>query len=813
MRWLTGSVASFTLFVLAATATFVPLAGAAGVQYLFVWPGAMRWLAVTAAVAAGLVIVHVLLGRGGARSGRWTMPLAWLGVALLGVIPAAPGVGEPAASFGYFLYDLRWWWAGAAATLAAWHLDRQRGGPVTRRLRAIATWSPHARVLLFDAIVFTVVVAAAAASTRYLRFDTGFHGDEPKYVRYCEVWYQGGGFEVSGKKLFDEMPLDASPRVAAIVPLLLRTIGEESRSLVADLRAFAASPRTFQWNRARREEGFVAGKRGGEYQIYQPGASAFFFPGYFLDRYLLATRAGYGNEFPSDMVFSHLTLLFIFGATGVALFRLLRLALESDVLALFWAPVGMLTLPTAAFAFQFYPELPALLLIVLLTTYVWFRADASERVGAAAAGAAAAGLAWFHPRFLLISGLFAIAGFVKTKQRPARSAFALAAAVVYFSIAAFAYRITGSFMPTALWNAPGGEAVLNLLAVPETLLAYALDRTWGLAPHAPILLFALPGLAVMARRSPGLPLFIVTAGLALGVPAAGHTLHAAGGTPGRLIMAAVPLLILPAAVLVRRFWPSIVLRTAFVVVIVLSLEAAITYNWNHYKIAGAMRSAGASGWRPNLAFPVLYGDDWIRSLSNIALLLIVAALIVLATAVAWRRSSRQHDARVANRVPGGWVPAATIAAILLALAVATAFNRDWTHWEYLMDGAAARRRAAHALVNLEQCRLCFATGSAAVDWRWLEPNATETVNIETSVSARTTTIHVVLAGGEDPLRFGRMRAEFGDGSTTPWEGIVGDRRVVHTYEQPGRYPVVVWLQLRNGAMRADRRTVVISGTP
>lgn len=54
-------------------------------------------------------------------------------------------------------------------------------------------------------------------------------------------------------------------------------------------------------------------------------------------------------------------------------------------------------------------------------------------------------------------------------------------------------------------------------------------------------------------------------------------------------------------------------------------------------------------------------------------------------------------------------------------------------------------------------------------------------------------------------------AEFGDGSSTPWTGIVGEREIVQTYEKPGQYAVIVWLQLRNGEMRADRRTLTIAG--
>jgi hypothetical protein len=54
-----------------------------------------------------------------------------------------------------------------------------------------------------------------------------------------------------------------------------------------------------------------------------------------------------------------------------------------------------------------------------------------------------------------------------------------------------------------------------------------------------------------------------------------------------------------------------------------------------------------------------------------------------------------------------------------------------------------------------------------------------------------------------------MLAEFGDGSSTNWIGIVSHKEIAHSYKQPGRYSVVVWVQLPSGEMRGDRRTLTI----
>jgi hypothetical protein len=394
----------------------------------------------------------------------------------------------------------------------------------------------------------------------------------------------------------------------------------------------------------------------------------------------------------------------------------------------------------------------------------------------------------------------------------------VSAGFVYFTVMAFSYRVTGSWMPNALWEAPGSDPTLSLQGAPIGVLGYALHRTWGLAPHAPLLLAALPGLAVLARESKALAVFIVAVVLALTVPAAAHTLNAAGSTPGRLIVAVAPLLIWPVAVAVRRFWSWTAVRTATIVAVILSLEAAVSYNWHHVKILGAMRSTGSSGWRPNLAFPVVAGGGWSDSTSNVVLLLLIlaalAATTIAAYALATRAPSRSvhGPVRTSDRPGSRWaVAAATFGLIVLLSGAATAFNRDWTSWEYLVGDAEARSAAAAALVDFDACRICFATRARAIDWRWLETNGTQGIDIETSVTTRTATVRVFL-NGANGLRFGRIRTDFGDGSTTPWTGVVTGRELVHTYDGPGKYTVVVWLQLRNGEMRADRRAVLITGS-
>ncbi|MCQ5117606.1 hypothetical protein NE623_14670, partial [Gemmiger formicilis] len=61
-----------------------------------------------------------------------------------------------------------------------------------------------------------------------LRFSGALHGDEPKYIRYCENFYQGLGFDISKKRLLEEFDVGGeSPHVFNNFRQLLRAVPEE----------------------------------------------------------------------------------------------------------------------------------------------------------------------------------------------------------------------------------------------------------------------------------------------------------------------------------------------------------------------------------------------------------------------------------------------------------------------------------------------------------------------------------------------------------------------------------------------------------
>jgi hypothetical protein len=797
MWWLLAACVSCLFFSAGVLGTFVPFQNPNGIEYVFVAPPAATvlpaWLLCTVVLVAAFFAVQVWTRArspqhlADAQSGRWLAPIAAIGVIAFGILPAVPGVGEHGSVVGYILYDLRWWWAIVLTALALWRADRLVGAPFGRLARGFAGWSPAARLLALDTLLFVGVITWAVKTTPNA-FDNRLVGDEPKYVRYCEAWYQGQGLDISSLTFVRHQPLDARPALLRNGALLISVIPHEIDAFARDLRNFAREPTSFRWNRADGYSGFVNGIHGGLYQQYGPGMSTLLFPGYFVDRYLLNVDASADGRWPADLTATNLMMLLTYGVCSVMLFRLLRNALGSETLAWIWAAAAMLTLPTTAFAFQLYPELPALLIILAVSNELMF-ADRSRSVAAAVAGAATGALAWFHVRFLLIAlCLAAVALLIKTGR--AQWAFQATFGLLVFSVMMFNYHVTGSWWPTALWDVNGMGVAFNNMAFLLNLIGYALDRRWGLLPHSLLLLGALPGLLVLGRQSRTHAAFVAVVVLALAVVSAGHTLIGADTTPDRLVVAVTPLLIWPVAVLVRRFWASQAIRIVTVVLGAISLDAGRAYNWNHSKEFGLMRDVSLSGWKPNLGFPDIRGEAWVVSHANFVLFLCLVVLVLGLSWLAFRHAARPAPAARASRL----VPAMTIVGLIGSFSAATSANGDWTHPLYLLDDSAARAAAVPAIVNADRC-FCFSSARGHVDWTTMGPNSARSALVGLYPDGLHLIVHVLVQGDGKTPAFGRMRVEFGDGGETAWDGVLIERRVAHTYRQPGSYPVKVWFQL------------------
>jgi hypothetical protein len=163
-----------------------------------------------------------------------------------------------------------------------------------------------------------------------------------------------------------------------------------------------------------------------------------------------------------------------------------------------------------------------------------------------------------------------------------------------------------------------------------------------------------------------------------------------------------------------------------------------------------------------------------------------------------------------------WDPASAglvVAALIVGFSAATSANGDWTHPFYLLDDATARSAAVRAVIDSDRC-FCFTSARGHIDWARLEPNSARSALVDMIPDGLHVTVLVLVPGDGNVPAFGRMRVEFGDGEETAWKGVLAERRVGHTYRQPGTYPVKVWFQLpAHVSPQLHRQTVEVHTAP
>jgi hypothetical protein len=240
----------------------------------------------------------------------------------------------------------------------------------------------------------------------------------------------------------------------------------------------------------------------------------------------------------------------------------------------------------------------------------------------------------------------------------------------------------------------------------------------------------------------------------------------------------------------------------------MSLQAGLAYNWSHKKHLGPIHDVSASGWKPNLAFPGVRDNIWYTSWRNFMLFVVILMVLgaLSAAAVAY---ARRREAAPPRRTPW-WMAPATAAVLIVTCIAATSANGVWYSDGYLMAQATAYQQAAQQLVTLGRCTVCFTSRRAAVDWTSIEPNGARGLDVSVDTRRLPIVVHVAIETPESVPAFGRMRVEYGDGSSTPWAGVVSAADFRHTYARSGTYVVTAWLQLRDGSLRIVRATVTIS---
>jgi hypothetical protein len=717
---LIAAALSLALHTWLAQSTFVPIARNADVEYMFVSATAGLFIQIALTITALIFLAHGLVRRFATPPSAapdlfsredvaYAWPLFCFAATPLALLNLIPRVARALPAVSYVIVDLRWWWTALVVVCVARNLDARLRGAWRNRIarqqipEIVRRWGPQAALA-------AIAVTWAAAGTPILRTLGGTIGDEPKYVRFCENLYQGLGFEISQIKPMAELPEDFRPRLWWNFVLLARTLPGDLRQLAADAVQYVHDP-SHRFNRAvHREGGFLDGKDGGMYQVHNPGISFLMFPAYYIDRRFAEPQPGSPAQWPPRLPTVNAFFLAVYAAWTVLIFQFLRRCGASAWVAWITSLASTLTLPASAFPYQYYPELIAGLFVTLIGNHLLF-GDSRRHGTDFFFGLLVGYLPWLHVRYSIVAGALAVATLVLWRGQWRRVLIYLTGIVIPVVLYSwYAYRVTGSVMPSAMWGAEGSGQNFVFLGMVKNSLAYLVDREWGLFAHSPVFILALPGYWWLAKRKPAVAGLSAVVFLALLLPAAGKTLVQT--TPMRLICAVVPFGATPLIeVLARRSRPA---RVVFGLLLILSLDNALVYNLHHYRHFDTLVDWGFSGWRVNMLFPAESRQPWRISPGNgwllVGWMVAIGALFIAPVLIDWAHRRQWKAPRVTMTAHSPMRPAFAAAALFVALGTAaSAATGAWTRRQYLIPPDEAGQQAASALDALRQCTLCLAS--------------------------------------------------------------------------------------------------------
>ena len=766
------AIGSYAWFV---QGTIVPLGTLDHIEYVLVFPSALR-LAADFLIALGVVVaIDALVSRLRREETRHDRRYWRASLLLFLVWASLPAAMHPdrwwSAPILYLSADLAPVLAVASAALIA--LAAAAAIDVQRSSFTVHAWSALP--------LATLAIAFVTATMPDLRFSAVLHGDEPKYLRYCENLYQGRGFEVGDIESISSLPANLPPRLMADLSSGAAEGAREIRELGASVKAGLRGDGSGFSNRARYAGAwFVTGKRGGLYQVHTPGLSFLLFPGYAFDRFVLTwTASPDSDQVPARLIATDTVIVLMYAAWAITLFRLLTRYTGEERIAWIVAAVCFTTLPLAAFPFQIYPEVAAGLIVSIAAGSIVFD-DKRSTAKASGIGLLAGYLFWLHVRFAVLS-LVIVAAALIAWRRTRRDQIALAAGYV-LSVGLFClyvFHITGSVLPDALYFTQGNVDPLAPTNIPRGLVAYVFDGTWGLLASAPIFVLAFVGVGVMARHRPYVTLLAAALALSLASPSAAHSYRGAGATPLRHVVAVVPLAALPLAEALVRYRRSRAFRWIFAALALVSIYTAARYNLFHVKEAGPFVDRGVSGWEPNMLFPTLDagGVTWASLLGWIA------AAVVLA---AWPFLPRAR--RMAT--------CALAAALVIAIAGAQPTARSE---RYLPNGVAARRMLVDAASGHDV--ICRSSAAGRLSPRVIAGNpGTVVISADRSRLRQGMPARFTLSAlnEEYAATWGMLAVDFGDGTPVIDSELIDTRNLFHQYTAPGFYPVTARLVLPGG---------------
>jgi hypothetical protein len=396
-------------------------------------------------------------------------------------------------------------------------------------------------------VAFLAFLAYALMVPQWSRDWQGHPGNEPKYLRTAVA--AGLWLDLDVRHVDQPMEeLEAKP----LLPALRNAAVAIAEAKLALARALVLGEPVF--DAARVEDQRVAhltlaSRSGGFYHVLAPGPSLLMAPALRADRALNRMRGEPGRLRLTLLLWNALAALLV-----AAVFVLARDATGRPGLAAAVAAFFAFTPPFLFYFHQFYPELPAALVVSLCLQRLVFgrKAGLAESL---ALGLLIGFLPWLHQKYLPITALLAAWAVWRAVDRlvPLGALLALVIALAgsaYLTLA-FNFALTGSARPDALFLAAGMRGVSSS-QTGQGLPGLLVDANYGILPYAPVYLLATGG-ALVARGAGARLRLALPAALVYYLTVASHdTWTGAISNLGRFLMPLAPLAVAFVAVALDR---------------------------------------------------------------------------------------------------------------------------------------------------------------------------------------------------------------------------------------------------------------------
>jgi hypothetical protein len=383
-------------------------------------------------------------------------------------------------------------------------------------------------------VFFIALLAYALLAPPWSRHWDGHPGNEPKYLRMAVAVGRGLTLDVSGvDRPMEELPVEPLPSAARRAARQFLRASRDLAGAVAEGTAV----------RAPREDHGIAhltvrGRDGGAYHVLAPGPSMIMAPVLRVDR-ALNRRQGT----PGRLAVTLLAWNALAAALVAAVFVLARDASGSPGLAAALAGLFALLPPFVFYSFQFYPEVPAALVLAVAMRMLALPCRFTT-ARLLVLGALVSSLPWLHQKYLPVWAVLVAMAVLLAIDRlvtlRALAALLLPQAVSSAAFLLYNFGVTGSARPDALFRALGREGVSPDHAV-QGVLGLLLDARYGIVPYVPLLILALGGLALRGGPASRLRFVLPAAAVYYVTVAAAENWTGSISNLGRFVLPLCPL--------------------------------------------------------------------------------------------------------------------------------------------------------------------------------------------------------------------------------------------------------------------------------